>query len=127
MNRDTIFLSAVAVAALGFGLANAILFLVKRNRTAKTTGTVSAVSTALPEGTRFRNSKWAAVSYQVNGKTYLSENRIQVPMASQVGSPVAVRYDTQRPEKLYCFSVSRIVISLLIAAICTAAAVFHLI
>lgn len=127
MDRDTSFLFAIAAAALCLGLADAVLFLLKRNRTARTTGTITYIGTALPRRTSFRNSKWAAVSYQVDGKTYLSENRIQVPMASRIGSSVTVRYDTQRPEVLYHFSVSRIVISLFISALCTVAAVSHLI
>ncbi len=127
MDSNTIFLYIIAGAALCFGLANGILFFLKKNRTAKTTGTVTSIKTTLPERTKFRNAKWAAVSYKVNGKTYQSQNRIQVSMAAQIGTVVTVRYDTQNPEKLYHFSVSRIVVSFLIAAVCIAAAVFHLV
>ena len=52
-----------------------------------------------PENSKFRNSKWATVSYKVNGRTYQSQNCIQVPMASQIGTTITVRYDTQNPEK----------------------------
>ena len=127
MNRDTFFLFVIAGMALCFGLANGIQFLLKKNRTARTAAAITSVSTTLPERTKFRNAKWAAVSYKVNGKTYQSQNRIQVSMAAQIGSVVTVRYDTQNPEKLYHFSVSRIVVSFLIAAVCIAAAVFHLV
>lgn len=124
MDKNSIFLFAVAGIALGFGLANGISFLLKGNRTAKTTGTIISVKTTLPERTKFRNAKWATVSYKVNGKTYQSRNRIQVPMASQIGSTVTVRYDRQNPHQLYSFSVSRIVVSVLIAAVCIGLAVF---
>ena len=73
------------------------------------------------------HSKWAKVSYKVDGKTYQSQNRIQVPMALQIGSTVKIRYDKFNPEKLYSFSLLRIVISILIAAVCILAAVFKLI
>ena len=76
-----------------------------------------------PETAKARNSKWAIVSYTVDGKVYQSQNRVQVPMAQQVGSTVKVRYDRLSPEKLYSFSMLRIAVSILIAAVCILAAV----
>lgn len=127
MNNDTIFLYIIAIIAVCFALINCIQFIVKRNKTAQTVGTVISIKTVNPETTNFRNSKWATVSYKVNGKTYQSQNRIQVSMASQIGTTVTVRYDIANPEKLYSFSVLRIVVSLLVAAICIVAAVFNLV
>lgn len=80
-----------------------------------------------PETAKARNSKWAIVSYKAGGKTYQSQNRIQVPMALEVGSTVKVRYDKFNPEKLYGFSPLRIVISFLIATVCILAVVFKLV
>jgi len=80
-----------------------------------------------PETAKARNSKWAKVSYNVNGKSYQSANRIQVSMTSQIGTPVTVRYDIFNPEKLYSFSVSRIIVSLIIATVCIIVAVFKLV
>lgn len=127
MDNDTIFLSVIAAAALCFGLINCVQFLLKRNRTAQTTGTIISIKMPNPETAKARNSKWAKVSYKADGKTYQSQNRIQVPMALQVGSTVKVRYDKFNPEKLYSFSLLRIVISILIAAVCILAAIFKLI
>ena len=45
-------------------------------------------------------------------------------MALQVGATIKVRYDKSNPEKLYSFSLMRIVVSILIAAICILAAIF---
>lgn len=127
MDTDTVFLYIIAALAVGFALINCIQFIVKRNRTAQTVGTIISIKTPNPENSKFRNSKWATVSYKVNGKHYQSQNRIQVSMASQIGTTVTVRYDTQKPEKLYSFSALRIVVSLLVAAICIVAAVFNLV
>ena len=127
MNRDAIFLYIIAAAALCFGLINCIQFLLKRNKTAQTTGTIISIKMPNPETAKARNSKWAQVSYTVDGKSYQSQNRVQVPMALQVGSTVKVRYDKLNPEKLYSFSLLRIAVSILIAAICILAAVFKLI
>lgn len=127
MDKDIVFLYIIAAIALCFGLVNCIQILVKKNRTAQTVGTVISFKTLNPETTKFRNSKWATVSYKVSGKTYQSQNRIQVSMASQIGTPVTVRYDLHNPEKLYSFSGLRIFVSFLVAAICIVAAIFKLV
>lgn len=127
MGKDTIFLYAIAVAAVCFALTNAFQFLLKRGRTAQAAGIISSIKMPNAEMAKARNSKWAEITYTVNGKTYRSENRIQVSMASQVGDSVTVRYDVEHPEKLYSFSVSRIIISLLVAVICVLAAFFKLV
>ena len=127
MDNDTIFLYMIAAAALCFGLINCIQFLLKRNKTAQTTGTIISIKMPNPETAKVRNSKWAQVSYTVDGKSYQSQNRVQVPMALQVGSTVKMRYDKLNPEKLYSFSLLRIAVSILIAAVCILAAVFKLI
>ena len=81
MDRDTIFLYVIAVIASCFGLINCIQFLLKGNKTAQTVGTIISFKTINPENSKFRNSKWATVSYKVNGETYQSQNCIQIPMA----------------------------------------------
>lgn len=120
--RDTIFLYIVAILAFGFGLINFIQYWLKRNQTAQVVGTIISIKTPNPQNSKFRNSKWATFSYKVNGKTCQSQNRIQVPMASQIGTTIPIRYDINHPEKLYHFSVSRIVVSFLIAVVCAALA-----
>lgn len=118
--RDTIFLYIIAILAFGFGFINFIQYLLKRNQTAQIVGTIISIKTPNHQNSKFLNSKWATFSYKVKGKNYQSQNRIQVPMTSQVGTTISVRYDINRPEKLYSFSVSRIVVSFLIAVVCAA-------
>lgn len=45
---------------------------------------------------------------------------LYIPIAAQVGTTIPVCYDIDHPEKLYRFSVTRIVVSFLIAAVCAA-------
>ena len=103
MNNDTIILYIIAVIAVFFALVNGIRFILKRNKTARTVGMVISYKTINPETTKFRNSKWAIISYKVDGRTYQSQNFIQVSMVSQIGTPVTVRYDTQNPENCTAF------------------------
>lgn len=117
----------IAAAAVCFALVNCIQFLLKHGRTAQTAGTISSIVMPNAETAKARNSKWAEIIYTVNGKVYRPRKRIQVPMTSQIGDSVTVRYDIEDPEKLYRFSGSRIVISLLIAVLCVFAAIFKLV
>lgn len=68
---------------------------------AHTIGTVMSVTTAIPETSKKNNSKWAVVSYCVNGKRYLSEKRVQVPLHCRVGSQVKIYYHKNDPGKVY--------------------------
>lgn len=123
MERTVIMLGVASACALLFAGYNACCVLLRKNRMVSVTGTVVSIVTALPETSKARNSKWAIVSYKVNGKRYTSCNRIQVPMTAQVGSKVKICYDKDAPEKLFSFSVKWIVVSLLIAAVCVIAIV----
>lgn len=119
MTGDTVFLSVLAALSLLFAIFNVTCFILKRNKTAQTTGTIISLRSPNPESAKARNSKWARVSYKANGKAYTSQNRVQVPMTAQIGSPVTVRYDMEHPETLYSFSAVRIIASLCICVICT--------
>ena len=119
MNNDTIFLYLIASVSFLFALYNALAFWAKRNMTGKTTGTINSITSPNPETAKTRNSKWAKV-------TYLSGNRIQVPLTAQVGNSVTVRYDLQHPERLYSYSLARILVSLFVTVVCIVVGVFHL-
>lgn len=118
MNREVIFISAVALLALGFCAINLVSFFIYINRSKKTLGTILSFKTLNPSTEKMRNSKWAIVTYHVAGKNYTSQNRIQVSMTADIGSHVQVRYDKDQPDKLYHFSVRRIAVPALVAAGC---------
>ena len=118
MSSEAVFLCVVGVIAGCFGLVNAVQFLLLQKKTAWAVGTVVSIKMPNPETARTRNSKWAVVSYEVDGRLVQSGNRIQVPMTSQVGSFVHVRYDKQEPEKLYAFSLGRMAVAFLVAVVC---------
>lgn len=108
MTGDIIFLYLIAVVSLAFAIFNGICFLIKRNRTAQTVGTIISITSPNPETEKARNSKWAKVSYKVDGRNVTSKNRVQVPMTAEIGSSVTIRYDIEQPDKLYSFSLLRI-------------------
>lgn len=125
MDRDTMALYIIAAIAFVFALLNAIIYILKRNKTKQTIGTVLSITMPNPKAAK-ANSKWAKVTYQINGKSYTSQNRIQVPMSAIIGSAVNVRYDIMHPEKLYSYSLLRFIIALSITAFCLAIATISL-
>lgn len=110
VSNEIYFLGAIAVIAFLFCVYNLVNLLLIQNKSATTTGTIISYMTAIPSTTAFHNSKWAQLTYKVNGKQYVSQKSIQVPFSSEIGSTVQLRYDTQHPEKLYGFSPARILI-----------------
>ena len=114
MERDVIVLYMVAGLAFSFALFNGLLFAVKRGKTMKTNGTIVSIKSTNPTNEKWRNAKLAEVSYRVQDRNIVSKNRIQVPSASRVGTPIAIRYDRSQPEMIYSYSVKRILVGFVI-------------
>lgn len=115
MERDVMFLYLIAGISFAFALFNCILLIVKHDKTMKMDGTIVSIKSTNPTNEKWRNAKLAEVSYLVNGKNVISENRLQVPLSATVGTHITIRYDRNRPEKIYSYSVKRIVIGFLIS------------
>ena len=81
----------------------------------KTSGTIVSIKSTNPTNEKWRNAKLAEISYQVNNRNIVSKNRIQVPLASKVGTPITVRYDRNQPERIYSYSAKRIITGFLIS------------
>lgn len=118
MDNEIIFLAVIAIIALGFCIVNIVSYFINKNHAKETEGTVISIVMPNPTTEKMRNSKWAVITYKIDGKNYTSQNRIQVPMSTEVGSHIPVRYNTKQPETLYQFSAKRIIVSALIFLIC---------
>ena len=97
-----------------FALFNCILFALKHGKTMKTDGMIVSIKSTNPTNEKWRNAKLAEVSYLVNGKRIVSKNRIQVSLTSEIGTHIPIRYDRNQPDKIYSYSVKRIIIGFLI-------------
>lgn len=121
MKKDVIFLIAIGCCALVFAVYNLGCVIKNQHKTVETEGVI--VSIFMPNKVNnYRNSKWAEVRYSVGGKAYTSENRVQVPLARQVGDTVRVRYDSENPTHLCSFSLTRTLVALAVAAVSLGAA-----
>ena len=102
-----------ALALFLLGCKEGIILQKKRNRICKTTGRIVDVSTLAAETMKVYNSKWALVMYSVDGRMITSQNRIVVPMSSNVGDPVDIQYDRDNPNVLISQSPKRFIVFML--------------
>ena len=102
-----------ALALFLLGCKEGIILLKKRNRICKTTGRIVDVSTLAAETMKVYNSKWAVVMYSVDGRMITSQNRIVVPMSSNVGDPVDIQYDRDNPNVLISQNPKRFIVFML--------------
>lgn len=102
-----------ALALFLLGCKDGIILLKKRNRICKTTGRIVDVSTLAAETMKVYNSKWALVMYSVDGRMITSQNRIVVPMSSNVGDPVDIQYDRDNPNVLISQNPKRFIVFML--------------
>lgn len=116
MKKDVIFLYIIALVCIVFALVEGISLILMNGKTAAVIGTIVDIKTAV-SGSK-NNSKWAVMRYNVDGKTYTSCNRIQVPMSSAIGSQIQVRYCIKQPTKLYNGSFAKLAIAFIVAVIC---------
>lgn len=104
MEHDVIILYLIAGVSFTFALFNCILFALKHGKTMKTDGMIVSIKSTNPTNEKWRNAKLAEVSYLVNGKRIVSKNRIQVSLASEIGTHIPIRYDRNQPDKIYSYS-----------------------
>lgn len=122
MYTDIILTYIIAVVSLVFAVLNSIMYILKRNKTAKINGVIISTFSPNTNLPKKNNCKLATVSYNINNKEYLSQNPIQVPLYVEKGNMIKLFYDINNPQKIYNFSIKKIIIFLLISVICAALA-----
>ena len=100
------------------------MLLRKKGRICKAAGHIVDISTTAAETMKVYNSKWALVMYSVDGKTITSQNRIVVPMASNIGDSVEIQYDRDNPNVLISQSPKRFILFMLCAVMALIIAMF---
>lgn len=125
MTKDVIALYCIGIIALILAAANGMYYYKKKKQTAKASATVVSVTQAGIMTLKARSSKYAKVSYQVNGKTYTAVNLLPVPMAVQPGSQVTVNYELEQPDHICQLSIGKSIAALAVGLICVAAATYY--
>lgn len=82
-------------------------------------GEIVDVNTISSENMKIYNSRWAKVRYYVDGKEYISENRVVVPMSYNLGDYIEVKYFIDNPSRLYTKSKRVYLILLALSILCS--------
>lgn len=117
MERNVTFINFVILLTVLFVCWQGVQIIFMSGKTEKTKATIVETKYANSNGTMFRNSNWALVSYVIGNKELISEHRIQVPMNAKVGDVVEIRYYKDSPERLAFFSIKKFAIGLIVMII----------
>ena len=115
MERIILLFLFAALALFLLWCKEGIVLLRKKGRMCKGTGHIVDIYTVAAETMKVYNAKWALVMYRVDGKTITSQNRIVVPMSSNIGDSVEIQYDRDNPNVLISQSPKRFILFMLCA------------
>lgn len=118
------FMIMIGVLALLYSIHQFTMFIINKNKIAYTDGIILKLNTAVPETMKKNNSKWAIVSYKVDGKEIISENKIQVSMNSNLGDSLKIVYYVDNRSKLFTATLKKAIIFLGISVISCIIAIF---
>lgn len=122
MSSETIFFSIAGIAAMLFALYELFYLLTFKGKTAKTEG--AAIDIQIIDQGRCKGKR-ARFSYQINGVMYTSKNSLKIPMTAQAGYRTEIFYFVDHPQNLFCHSVRRMSVAIVIAVGCLLLALFY--
>ena len=112
INTGRLFFYIVALISFSIAFIEGYSLLIMRGKVVTVEGTIVDVKTVLPVAYKQSNSKLAAFLYYIDGKKYLSENFIQVPMSAKIGDTKSIKVIIDQPHKLYSGSFAKFIIML---------------
>ena len=117
MNRNIVFINLIIIVIFIFVIFQGLQIVLFSKKTKEVNATIVETIFANANGTKFRNSKWALVSYKVGDNTVISKNRIQVPMEAKRAQKIKIRYYRNSPEIIATFSIKKFLIGIFIGII----------
>lgn len=120
-NAQAILIFGVAAAlAIVYSARQFIRFMINKDQISYTMATIIDTITTAPETMKISNSKWVLVSFRVDGKEYVSSNRIQVSMSYSIGDKIKVAYYKDNPKEIFTSSLKKAGIFFVIGVLCIA-------
>ncbi|WMJ79108.1 hypothetical protein RBU49_09405 [Clostridium sp. MB40-C1] len=118
-NAQAILIFGVAAAScIVYSIYQCVSFMRNKDKISYTIATIIDTNTLAPETMKKNNSKWAIVSFRVEGKEYVSSNRIQVPMNASIGDQIKIAYYKDNPRELFTPSLKKSGIFFVIGILC---------
>lgn len=98
---EVLFFSVVGVFSIIYSLYQIFSLYLNKDKIEYTLATIIDTKTVAPEAAKKNNSRWAIVSLTVDGKEYISSNRIQIAMNANVGDQIRVAYFKDDPSEIF--------------------------
>lgn len=117
ISAGRLFFYLISLISFSIAFKEGYSLIFMRGKVVSVIGTIIDIKTALPETYKQSNSKLATFLYYVNGKKYISDNFIQVPMSAKIGDTKSIKVIIDQPQKLYNGSLTKFTILLLVSAL----------
>lgn len=113
-----ILFSIVSTVTIVSAIYNYVILFLNRNKINHTQATIFETDTVLPEIVKQWNSKFVNVQYWVNGKRYVSKDKIRVAMNKSEGDSIEITYLKDDPTVIILSTYKKANIYLIIGIVC---------
>lgn len=92
--------------------------ILDEDKVKETEGRIVNIEFPFPEIMKHRNVKLATFEYDVDGKRYISRNRMKMPLSMNIGDAVHIKYYIDNPNILYTKTKLHFYLSMFTSIIC---------
>lgn len=120
-NAQAILLfTAVSAFCIVYSAYQYASFIINKEKISYAMATIIDTITTAPETMKINNSRWALVSFRVDGKEYVSSDRIQISMSYSVGDQIRIAYYKDNPREIFTPTLKKAGIFFVIGILCIA-------
>lgn len=118
MSVEKFFFHGLSLLTFIYAFKVQIEFLLNRDKIKETKGRIINLEFVFPEAMMHRNAKLATFEYYVEGKRYISRNSMKMPISSNIGDVMNIKYFIDNPHILYTKTKLHFYLSIFTSIIC---------
>jgi uncharacterized membrane protein SpoIIM required for sporulation len=118
MTVERFFFFSLSLITFIYAIKVQISLFLDRDKVKETEGRIVNIEYVLPEIMMHRNAKLATFEYFVDGRRYISENSIKMPLSANIGDIIDIKYFKDNPSILYTKTKMYFYLSILTSFIC---------
>lgn len=118
MTAEKFFFLSLFFITFIYAIKVQINLFLDRDKVKETKGRIVNIEFVLPEIMMHRNAKLATFEYYVDGRRYISENSIKMPLSANIGDVVDIKHFIDNPSILYTKTKMHFYLSILTSCIC---------
>lgn len=118
MTIEKVFFYTIAFITLAYGINVQIDIYLDRHKVRKVKGRIIDFEYVLPEAMMHRNAKLVRFEYYLDGRRYISENTIKMPISADIGDMVDIKVFKDNPYILYRKTKNHIYLAISASLLC---------